>query len=82
MESVESLVREVLTAALRMYSHHRAVRETMTWLVGHATEFDIFAMPLVRRQTDSKATSIELAESGALIQGRLRDRVEFRRGRG
>jgi len=54
----------------------------LQWLVEHPTEFDIFAMPLVRRAIDNMATFIELTERGALIQGRLRDRVEFRRGRG
>ena len=65
MEAVENLIRDVLAAALKSYAHDRAVRETMTWLVGHETEFDIFAMPLVRRAIDSMATSIELTESGA-----------------
>jgi len=83
MESVENLVRDVLIAALKMYPHDRAVRETMTWLVGHSTEFDIFAMPLVRRAIDAMAVSIELADHGALIQGRLRMLdLEDRRGRG
>src|SRR5262249_479231 len=49
MESVENLVRDVLIAALKTYPHDRAVRETVAWLVGHSIEFDIFAMPLVKR---------------------------------
>lgn len=31
---------------------------------------------------DTKIKTRSLAESGALMQGRLRERVEFRRGRG
>ena len=30
MESVENLIRDVLIAALKSYSHDRAVRETLT----------------------------------------------------
>jgi len=83
MESTENLIRDVLVAALKSYSHDRAVRETLAWLVEHPTEHDIFSLPLVRRAIDNMAVGIELIERGALIQGRLRDRgPDFRRGRG